>query len=99
MADMKNHSKKLTEEEIDEIVIREADDLSKWEEPIQVKAPQATSIRLSPQTIQKAKLLASIHKAQYQAWLEQIVEERIHLEEELLDSIKSNLKESNSNNR
>lgn len=34
---------KLTEEQIDEIVAKEADDLSKWEAPIYVKAPQAIS--------------------------------------------------------
>jgi predicted DNA binding CopG/RHH family protein len=95
MARMKNYTKKLTEEKIDEIVIKEADDLSKWEKPIRVKAPQAISIRLSAELIQKVKLLAKIHKTNnYQDWLEKIIKERIHLEEELLESIKSNLTQS-----
>ena len=63
--------KTLTAEQIDEIVTKEADDLSKWEEPIQVKAPRAISLRLSPQLIQKAKFLASLHKSKdYQTYLE-----------------------------
>ena len=96
MADMKKHFKKFREEEVDDIVIREANDLTKWEEPIRVKAPQATSIQLSPQIIQKVKFLASVHKErEYQDWLKRIIEERIQLEEELLESVKSGFKESN----
>lgn len=93
---MKKHLENITEKEVDEIVIREANDLTKWEEPIQVKAPQATSIRLSPQIIQKVKFLASVHKErEYQNWLKRIIEERIQLEEELLESVKAGFKESN----
>jgi len=36
------HKKKLIEEEIDKLVIAEADDMTKWEKPIAVKP---TSIR------------------------------------------------------
>lgn len=92
MANMKKKSKKLTDEQIDEMVIKEADDLSKWDEPIKVKAPQAISLRLSAELIQKIKFMATIHKTDtYQNWLEKIIKERIQLEDELLDSIKSNL--------
>ena len=43
--------KKLTEEKIDEIVTKEADDLTRWNEPILIKTTSVTSIRLSPETI------------------------------------------------
>ena len=92
MADMK---KKLTEEQIDVIVTKQADDLSKWESPVRVKAPQAISLRLSPQLIQKAKFLASLHKSKgYQSYLEKIIKERIQLEEKLIESIKPEILES-----
>ena len=95
MVHMKKNSKKLTNEQIDEIVIKESDDLSKWEEPIEVKAPQAVLLRLSPELIQKIKFLATIHKTDnYQNWLEKTIKERIQLEGELLDSIKSDLTQS-----
>ncbi len=95
MVYMKKNSKKLTIEQIDEIVIKESDDLSKWEEPIEVKAPQAILLRLSPELIQKIKFLATIHKTDnYQNWLEKIIKERIQLEGELLDSIKSDFTQS-----
>ena len=82
--------KKMTEEEIDSIVISEADDMSKWEKPIKVKP---TSIRFPPAIVEKAKYLARLHKTRgYQTWLKKIVEERIELEEKLLSDFKQELK-------
>lgn len=82
--------RKMTEEDIDKIVISEADDMSKWEKPITVKP---TSIRFSPAIIEKAKYLARLHKTRgYQTWLKQIVEERIELEERLLSDLRRELK-------
>ena len=36
--------------------------LRKWEKPIKARPPQAISIRLLPELIQKTKLLAAMHK-------------------------------------
>ncbi len=89
---MSKYAKKLKDTEIDEIVIKDADDLSKWEKPIKVKAPQAIALRLSPELIQKIQNFAKIHnKNNYQNWLEKIIIERIKLEEDLLESIKSDM--------
>ena len=87
--------RKFTEEEVDEIVTKEADDFTKWEEPILVKPAGATSIRLSPETIKKAKYLAKIHKFRgYQTWLKQIIEERIRIEEGILTELRQGFKKS-----
>jgi len=89
--------KKLTEEKIDAIVTKEADDFTKWEEPILVKPTNVTSIRLSPETIRKAKYLAKIHKFRgYQTWLRQIIEERIRLEEVILTDLKQEFRKDSS---
>lgn len=89
---MKKYTQKLSEEEIDEIVVKEANDLTKWEKPIAVKAPKAISLRLSPELIQKAKFFAETHKIEnYREWLENIIRERIELEEDLLEALKSDL--------
>jgi len=86
---MKQH-KNLTEEEIDRMVIAEADDMSEWDKSVMVKA---ASVRFSPLIIEKAKYLAKLHNISgYQAWVEQIVEERINLEEKLLSDFKRELK-------
>ncbi len=88
MADMTKR-KNMTEEEIDKIVISEADDMNKWDKPVTVKP---TSIRFSPAIIEKAKYLAKLHRARgYQTWLKQIVEERIKQEEKLLSDFKREL--------
>ena len=82
--------KKLTEEDIDELVIAEANDMAKWGKPVAVRP---TIIRFSTSVIEKAKYLAKLHNTRgYQTWLKQIVEERIKLEEELLSDIKRGLK-------
>jgi predicted DNA-binding protein len=82
--------KRLTEEEIDRLVIADADDISKWGKQIAVKP---TSIRFSPSIIEKAKYLAKLHKSRgYQTWLKQVVEERIKQEEKLLSDFKRELK-------
>ncbi|MFQ5641145.1 MAG: hypothetical protein ACE5IR_24470 [bacterium] len=60
--------------------------------PLELKVPKAISSRLSAELIQKAKLLAKIHKTNnYQDWSEKIIKERIQLEDELLESIETNL--------
>ncbi len=87
------HKKRLTEEEIDRLIIAEADDMTKWGKPIAVKP---TSIRFSPLIIEKAKYLAKLHKARgYQTWLKQVVEERIKQEEKLLLDFKREFKVAN----
>lgn len=87
MANMKEKLNKLSEKEIDELAIKDANDLSKWETPIEVKpAVRATVIRLNNQLIERAKFFASIYNMKsYQEWLEQIIEERIRQEEILLN--------------
>ncbi len=89
--------RELTEQKIDEIVISEANDIKKWEEPISVKPLGATSIRLSPDTIRKAKYFAKLHKYRgYQTWLKRIIEDRIKTEEEILKELKQTLESESS---
>ena len=83
---MKYKKRKLTEGEIDRLVVAEANDMTKWGETVSVKP---TSIRLSPSIIQKAKYLARLHKTRgYQTWIKQVLQERIRLEEEILSGFK-----------
>jgi hypothetical protein len=77
-----NKKKKLSEEEIDEIVVREANDPSKWDGPIRVVPPTAIALKLSPHLIERAKRIAKRKRiGAYQDWLSKVVEERIVLEE------------------
>jgi hypothetical protein len=90
MANMRK--RKLTEQEIDEIVVSEANDSTKWEEPISVKPSGAALIRLSSDMIEKARYLAKLHNYHsYQTWLKRVIEDRIKTEEELLKELKQEL--------
>lgn len=77
----------------DAIVTKEADDLNRWEASIHVRPSSVTSIPLSPATIRKAKYFARMHKLRgYRAWLKQIIEERIRIEETVLTEVKQELR-------
>ena len=78
------------ERKIDDEVIASMQDEKTWGEEIAVSpVAKPTSIRLSPQTIQRAKFFARIHHERgYQSWLKKIVEERIDTEYELYKRIR-----------
>jgi hypothetical protein len=80
------------ENKIDEIVISQAHNDDKWEPLVHVSPRlNATSIRLSPVIIEKAKLFAKLHHERgYQTWLKKIIEERIDNEYNLYKELKSN---------
>ena len=72
---------RLTEDEIDERVIAEADDDSAWDPPIHVSRKQA-AIGLSGNLAQRAAFLARLHRERnLQSWVERVVRERVELEE------------------
>ncbi len=78
MAAMKKMNGKLTEKEIDEIVIREADDDSAWGKPVKVKAISVVPISLSPELIEKAKVIARRRRMKgYQSWMQRVIRDRI----------------------
>ena len=71
----------LTQEEIDERVIAQAEDDSSWEPPVHVSRKLA-AIGLSGGLAQRAAFLAHFHRERnLQAWVERVVRERVELEE------------------
>lgn len=84
--------KRLSEREIDELVIAQVDEVAAWEEPIHVRPSHSTSIRLSADLIQRAKFFARLHgQKAYQSWLKQVIVERLEAEERMYRAIKSDL--------
>jgi hypothetical protein len=74
-------AKRLTQDEIDDRVIAQADDDSAWEPPIHVSRKQAV-IGLPPNLAQRAAFLARLHRERnLQAWVERVIRERVELEE------------------
>ena len=80
----------MTEEEIDEIVIRQADDPSAWGKFVHVRAMSVVPISLSPKLIEKAKAIARRRRMKgYQAWMQRVIQERIKQEASVIDSTPS----------
>jgi len=75
---------KLTEAEIDAILSREANELSRAGEPKSLKR-QALALTLPRKWHDRAKTLAALHHfSDYREWLGQIVQERLEMEERWL---------------
>jgi predicted DNA-binding protein len=83
--------KKLTDEQIDKIIEKEAFNESAWDAPVKVKANKTISLRLAPQIVSKAKFFSKVHKIKgYQTWIKKIIKERIKQEEDIYLAVKSN---------
>ncbi|GAB4299051.1 MAG: hypothetical protein Fur0025_37780 [Oscillatoriaceae cyanobacterium] len=81
----------LSEAEIDEIVIAQADDDQAWEEAIEVQVHQKTEIyvEISSEIAARAAFIAKLHREpDMEAWLTRIIRERIELEEAAFFQIK-----------
>lgn len=74
--------KKLSEKEIDNIVISQAANDSEWEEPIYVKKTKPTSLSIPANLAARAAFLAHLHREpDVEEWLMRIIRERVELEE------------------
>jgi hypothetical protein len=74
-------SPRLSQEEIDDRVVGQAEDDSAWEAPVQVSRAQA-AIGLPASLAQRAAFLARLHRERnLQTWVERVVRERVELEE------------------
>jgi hypothetical protein len=74
-------AKRLSQEEIDDRVIAQADDDSAWEPPIRVSRKQE-AIGLPANLAQRAAFLARLHRERnLQTWVERVIRERVELEE------------------
>jgi hypothetical protein len=78
----KNRIKRLSEEDIDKMVMAQADDDSAWEKPIQVRTQKATSVLIPGDLATRAAFLAKLHKEKsFEEWLMRVIRERIEIEE------------------
>ncbi len=88
----KRKARKLSEEEIDELVVAQADDESAWEQPIQVRRSKTASVTLPSELAARAAFLARLHReASLDDWLRRIIQERIDLEEAAFAGLKRDL--------
>ncbi len=78
----------LTEAEIDEIVIAQANDDDAWGDSILVELDLPNTISLSANLASRAAFFAQLHNMPIAAWLENIIQERLAFEESAFAGLK-----------
>ena len=86
------NKQKLTQAEIDEVVIAEANDLEQWEEPIFVQPEVPATLTIPVELAVRARFFAKLHKkSSMEEWLQAIVQERITFEESAYATLKQSI--------
>ena len=89
-------TKVRSEEEIDRIVVREADNESAWERPIRVRKAKRASLSLPSELAARAVFFARLHREMsVENWLKRIIQERIDLEEAAFTGLKRDIAAKN----
>jgi hypothetical protein len=94
MADMnmKGKKKSFSQNEIDKIVVAQADDDSAWGKPIQVRKMKPASVSLTSNLSTRAAFFARLHRERdVEAWVRRILQERLDLEEAAFAGLKREL--------
>lgn len=82
----------LSDEEIDEIVIAQANDESAWEESVQVHRGSSTALTIPADLAARAAFLARLHrKESLNEWLASVIQDRVELEEAAFFQAKQDL--------
>ena len=73
---------KLTQEQVDQVVIAQADEDSAWGKAMVVKRPKSASLSIPAELAARAAFLATLHRESgVDKWVERIVRERVEIEE------------------
>lgn len=84
--------KSLSEKEIDQVVVAQANDDSAWEKPIRVRRTGPASLSIPADLAARAAFLAQLHrKTSVEEWLTHIIQERVELEEAAFVRVKHEL--------
>jgi hypothetical protein len=89
--------RQVSEEEIDKIIVAQADVDASWERPVHVRRKSPASLAISGELAARAAFLARLHRERkVEEWLERIIRERIELEEVAFVKAKQELGEKNN---
>jgi hypothetical protein len=92
MGYMSDSEKRLSDQEIDQRVIAQANDDSAWEDPVQVHREAPAFLSIPADLAARAAFLAQLHRTEsLDAWLAQIIQERIEMEEAAFVEVKQTL--------
>jgi hypothetical protein len=96
MGNMKVKRKAMSEEEIDRIVVSQADNETAWEKPVKVRRTKSTSVLIPAALAAQAAFFARLHReANLSSWLKRIIQERLDIEEAAFTGSKKDLLANN----
>jgi len=96
----KGKTKKLSEEEVDQVVVAQAEDDTAWGKPVHVRKAKPAAVQLSAELAARAAFFARLHReASAEAWLRRIIQERLDLEDAALAGLKRELAVKSSRTR
>ena len=82
----------LSEQDIDQIVVAQAEDDAAWGKPVQVHKTKPASVPLPSALAMRVAFFARLHREQsMEAWIERIIQERLDLEEAAFAGLKRDL--------
>lgn len=85
-------TEQVTQDEIDQLVVAEADDDSAWEAPIFVQPTTPNLVALPAELASRAAFVARLHRAtSVEEWLLHIIRERLEMEESIYGEVKRDL--------
>ena len=89
---MRTRRKKLSEKQIDQIVILQADHDDGWEDAVKVTRQKATALSLPAILASRAAFFARLHReASLEDWVKRIIRERLEIEEAAFAGCKKEL--------
>lgn len=84
--------KPLSEHEIDQTVVAQAEDDAAWEASVHVQRTPPASLTLPAELAARAAFLAQLHRTpNVEDWLRRVIQERVELEEAAFVGIKRSL--------
>ena len=88
----RDNTRDLSEQEIDGIVVAQANDDSAWEKPVRVHRTRPASLSIPADLAARAAFLAQVHRrTSVEEWLTHIIQERVELEEAAYIGVKHDL--------
>ena len=88
----KKKAQPLAEQEIDQIVVAQAEDDAAWGKPVRVRKTKTASVPLPSALATRVAFFARLHREQsIEAWIERIIQERLDLEEAAFAGLKRDL--------
>jgi hypothetical protein len=89
---VKREETNLSEEQIDQIVVNQADDDSAWDDPVHVERTKPASLSIPADLAARAAFLAQVHRSEsLDEWLTHVIRERVELEEAAFAGAKQEL--------